>query len=112
VERAVPKRGSIDWLIQPVEKTTFFSEYWETRPLLVHREAPGHLDGLLTIADVDELIGSGRVAYPTLRLVRQGVETPPGDYEVEFRNTSGVERLADPGKVADHFRNGGTVSLN
>lgn len=106
------EKGSLAWLLEPVEPATFLAEFWERKPLLLNRGEPGYLDGLLTIADVDRFLGTGRVAYPTLRLIREGVERAPDTFEVVFENSSGKERLADPGKVAEHYLSGGTISLN
>jgi ribosomal protein L16 Arg81 hydroxylase len=45
-------------LLHPITSAEFFSEYWETRPLLISREDARHFHGLPGIDDVDELITS------------------------------------------------------
>ncbi|MEV0596105.1 cupin domain-containing protein [Nonomuraea cavernae] len=47
---------SLAWLLHPVSTTDFIRSYWETAPLVVHRETPDHFARLPGLDDVDELI--------------------------------------------------------
>lgn len=45
-------------LIDPVGEQTFFSEYWETKPLHVARGAPQHYSPILSGHDIDYIIST------------------------------------------------------
>ena len=46
----------MEWLLAPVAVDDFLHTYWETAPLLIDREEPGHLSVLPGLDDLDELI--------------------------------------------------------
>src|SRR5882724_2311201 len=43
-------------LIAPVTEAKFQSDYWEQKPLIIHRGAPGYYSDLFTLQDFDEAI--------------------------------------------------------
>mmetsp|Transcript_51592 Transcript_51592/g.160068 ORF Transcript_51592/g.160068 Transcript_51592/m.160068 type:complete len:506 (+) Transcript_51592:1734-3251(+) len=51
-ERLTPTEV-LEWLLWPISPSTFFSEYWEKKPLHVRRGRPYHYGGLFAKADLD-----------------------------------------------------------
>jgi len=95
-------------LITPIGLAAFTAEYWERKHLLLHRETPDYYRGLLTLADMDELLSTTRVSASDMRVIADGKETPvselvsenlPGSY------ANAVEMLFS------HYRNGATINL-
>ena len=45
-------------LISPTTIDTFFDEYWQRKPLVVHRDDPKYFAELLTLEDVDTILAT------------------------------------------------------
>jgi hypothetical protein len=58
-------------LLAPVGEEVFFRDHWEKEPLLLSRDDPGHYAGLLSAADVDQVI-----AFTRPKFVGPGAFTP------------------------------------
>ncbi len=50
-------------LVAPVEVERFFAEYWEKQSLLIPRDRPDYFAGLLSAADVDQVIAFTRPKF-------------------------------------------------
>jgi ribosomal protein L16 Arg81 hydroxylase len=92
-------------LLQPIDLSLFWREYWERKPLHVQRDDPGHYSDLLTLDDVDRLLTLSGVQLDNLRVVVDGKETNVS----ELHSVAGVNSLE---ALYEHYRNGSTVSLN
>src|SRR5215212_8659178 len=85
--------------LDPVDAETFFAEYWERRPLVLHRDEPGRFDELLSETDVERLVCSTAMRYPAFRLVREGGQVDLGAYTRDiswrppFTSTADVPRV-------------------
>jgi ribosomal protein L16 Arg81 hydroxylase len=94
-------------LIAPTTVETFLSDYWNTKPLVIHRDAPASFADILTLADVDHIIANSSLHDGDLRLVTDGVETAITELlpkELEGK-TNGLELLYN------RFRAGATINL-
>lgn len=89
---------SIETLIAPLARASFLAEYREKAPLLVARDQPSFYGDLLSLDDVDALLGSADLPAGTVRLLRDGAETP----------APGVTRDS----AFRHFGSGGTIAIN
>jgi ribosomal protein L16 Arg81 hydroxylase len=47
-------------LVSPVSEKEFIAEYWEKKPLMIHRGNPGYYGDLFTLEDFDQSITRGR----------------------------------------------------
>jgi ribosomal protein L16 Arg81 hydroxylase len=74
-------------LIAPVSTETFFSEYWERKPLIVHRNDANYYGDTLTLEDFDRHIASSP-AY-----VKTAEATTKTNTRTEVDSTKGVEDL-------------------
>ena len=75
---SVPGRGqfNIGWLIAPTEADDFWSAYWEREPLVIHRRDPSYYDGLLSLADVDQILATSAIRESDIRVIKRGEHTP------------------------------------
>jgi len=95
---------SLDWLISPVEKERFFREYWESRPLVIHRNQPDYFSSLLSLDDVDRVITTLDRRYPNTILKNAARDVGRRDYTLDGE-------VLDVAKVYQHFADGSTITL-
>lgn len=99
-------------LIAPVGERSFFSEYWEKKPLTIHRNRPAFYASLFSIDAVDGILSSTDLRLPAFRLVKHGAELPPFDYTKDLPwGGSAFEGVVDVEKVLQHYREGATIVL-
>ncbi|EDQ89400.1 uncharacterized protein MONBRDRAFT_25525 [Monosiga brevicollis MX1] len=53
----------LEWLLDPIDLKTFFSEYWETKPLLIRRKNRQRFKGLFSSQQLDDVIRSNYIKY-------------------------------------------------
>lgn len=73
--QAQPSLGLSD-LLSPFSPADFKSEYWEKKPLVIHREDPDHFAEPLTFRDVDHILSTSSVRSSELKVVVNGHEIP------------------------------------
>ena len=93
------------WLIDPLPTAEFERDYYERRLLHVRRAASPYYAELLSVADLDAVLGTHAAGCRDVRLVRGDGEVAPGEYA----NDAGRVRPLD---VARHFDAGATVVFN
>ena len=59
-------------LITPIFVDAFFSQFWELKPLHIHRANERFYRALLTTQDIDDIISSGALRYPAIQLAKGG----------------------------------------
>ncbi len=89
---------SLQDLLGPTPSADFLGEHWGSQPLWVNRSTPGFYAGLLSLGEVDSLIGLHDLPQGSLRLLRDGAEVPAREVnrDAAFR----------------HFGAGGTLAIN
>jgi ribosomal protein L16 Arg81 hydroxylase len=90
------------WLLHPFDLQQFMDEYYEKKPLIVRRQDPGYFRGLLSLADLDAVIGTHGIRHPDLNIVSLGKDIPHADY-------TNVDKEVEPRKAAQLFANGATL---
>ena len=100
---------ALSWLIQPVDLATFQRDYWERRPLVVHRRDPGYYAELMTLDDIDQIMSLSNVASDNLRVVVSGKETPVSEL-VSSQVRNGTTNMLE--EVYQRYRTGSTLVLN
>jgi len=96
--------SSLEWLIHPIGKKTFFSRHWERQPLLVNRNQPEYFSRLLSLDEVDRVLTTLDRRYPDVTLKNASREITEDDYTV------GGDAL-DIARVYQLFREGSTIAL-
>jgi ribosomal protein L16 Arg81 hydroxylase len=98
--------------LEPVSVEEFFAEHWQERPLVVPRDEPGRFDELLSLADVERLICSGGIRYPSFRLVKEGAKLDVRDYTTDLPwRPHAFTGTANVGRVLAEFEAGATIVL-
>ena len=93
------------WLIDPLPAAEFEHEYYEQRLLHVRREPSPYYAELLSVTDLDVVLGTHAASHRDIKLVRGDGDVDPR----EFANDAGRVR---PLEVARHFDDGATVIFN
>ena len=104
--------SALDWTLEPVEAGAFLAEHWDQRPLTVARGEADRFAGLLSSADVEELVCGTGLRAPAFRLVRDGAQIPLGEYtrDVPWR-PGAFTGMAVVSRVAEEFARGATLVL-
>jgi hypothetical protein len=90
---------------------TFVEKVWASR-IHVHHARPADLVGLLSLADVDQLLTSSALRTPALRIAQDGGVLPASRFTRQATIAgSPLTGLVDGRKVLDLFDGGATVVL-
>src|SRR5262245_29583609 len=101
--------SSFEWLLDPIEPTTFFAEFYERKPLLIERQQPSKFASLLSIDAIDRYLSTSNPCRPEVFLVDAARELKPEDYS--FPNSEPPGRIDLP-RAYELFRTGATISLS
>ena len=93
------------WLVDPLPTAEFERDYYEQRLLHIRREASPYYAELLTVADLDTVLGTHAAGHRDIKLVRGDGDIPPAEYA----NDAG---RVQPLEVARHFDDGATIIFN
>ena len=100
---------SLDWLLDPIEPTTFFGEFYERKPLLIERRQPHKFAALLSIDAIDRFLSTTNPCRSDVFLVDAARQLKPEDYS--FANSDPPGRIDLP-RAYELFRTGATISLS
>jgi ribosomal protein L16 Arg81 hydroxylase len=100
---------SFEWLIDPVAPITFFTEFYERKPLLVQRRQASRFASLLSLDSIDRYLATSNPCHPDVFLVDAARELKPDDYS--FPNSEPPGRIDLP-RAYELFRTGATISLS
>ena len=101
-------------LLRPMVPDTFFAEYWQKSPLHIQRGDPGYYKNLLTQEDLENLISSGNLRYPSIKLVPKGTNAfyRPETYTTSLKHGSDViSGIPDVAKIFAEYCAGNSVSI-
>lgn len=87
-------------MVAPITDEAFRTQYWERKPLVVHRGAPGFYDGLFTLQDFDAA------------LMRAPASVKTAEARKEKSAAHKVETAAGLEGVLGDMREGGTLILD
>ena len=90
------------WLIDPLRVAEFERDYYEQRLVHIRREASPYYAQLLSVTDLDIVLGSHAVRHPDISLVLGDGDVPAGEYADDAGRIQPLE-------VARHFDEGATV---
>ena len=91
-------------VIDPVTPDVFFRDYFEQKHLVIRREDRGYYDGLLSMADIDQVLTQMQLSTENLQMVKTGRAYAPDDYSMPNGTIDSV-------RVAKLFAEGATVIL-
>ena len=90
------------WLIDPLRVAEFERDYYEQRMVHIRRDASHYYAELLSVTDLDIVLGAHAARHPDISLVGGDGDVPAGDY------TNDAGRI-QPLEVARRFDDGATV---
>ena len=90
------------WLIDPLPTSEFERDYYEQQLFHIRRRASPYYAELLSVTDLDTVLGTHSARYPDISLVRGDGDVSRGEY------TNDAGRIL-PLDVARHFDDGATV---
>ena len=93
------------WLLDPLPPAVFERDYYEQRLLHVRREPSPYYAELLSVADLDTVLGAHSAGHREIRLIQEDGDIAPRDY------TNEAGRV-DPLEIARRFDAGATVVFN
>ena len=93
------------WLIDPLPTVEFENDYYEQRLFHIRRKASAYYSDLLTVSDLDIVLGTHSAGHRDIKLVR-------ADGDVASREYTNDAGRVQPLEVAKHFDDGATVIFN
>ena len=95
---------SLQWILDPIARDEFFEAYWEARPLVISRNAPGYFDPLLSLDEIDRVITTLNLSHPDLQLVSSAEDI--GARQYTYRSG-----MVDVAKLYQYFADGAQLAL-
>jgi hypothetical protein len=89
-------------LISPFPVDRFFSDYWETKSLIVEGEVPERLQHLITIDETDRILTTLHLHAPEIRLAR-------GEQKLQLEDFTRPSGAIDALAVSQSFAGGTTI---
>lgn len=96
-------------MIYPIDLVTFQRDYWEQAPLVIHRDDPRYFEEVLTLDDVDQELARSGTRLDSLRIVKDGKETPVSALGTSAGRNGSINALE---VLYEYYRNGSTIVLN
>ena len=91
-------------LVDPMPGATFMNQYWQEKPLVIHRHRSTYFSNLLSIEQIEALLANAD-------LPSSGIDVANADEPVD-RNQYVVGGTVDMLKVQQFFSKGGTIVLS
>ncbi|XP_020665844.3 ribosomal oxygenase 1 [Pogona vitticeps] len=92
-----------EWLLSPISPQCFFDQYWEKKPLLIHRHNPNYYQGFFSTAEFDAILRDNDVQF--------GVNLDVTSYADGKRETHNPVGRALPAVVWDFYKHGCSLRL-
>ena len=94
----------VGFLVGPHGADDFFENYYEKKPLRVHREEPSRYSDLLSIKRIDKILASVDLPVGSVDMAR----TDPPIHRNDYTFDTG---FADRGAIVRHFQQGATIIM-
>jgi ribosomal protein L16 Arg81 hydroxylase len=66
------RAGRLEHLLHPVARDDFLADYWEQRPLVLHRRDAGYYRDLFSLRTLDDILANSNVRS-SVRVVKKGL---------------------------------------
>jgi len=94
-----------DSIIAPITRKQFFEEYWEKKPLLLHRKSPTYYGDLLTLKSLDRVLTSHTLTGNNAFIANARNNVDPKEYTF-------LDGSIDLARLYQKFADGGTIGFN
>jgi ribosomal protein L16 Arg81 hydroxylase len=100
----------LEKIISPTGLPLFEDVYFEKKPLLISRNDSNYFRDLISIESIDSYLERKDIRYPSIRLVKNGLELPQTDYLADFPyGTKVFDRVIDNDRFFSLFNEGATA---
>src|SRR5205809_5138566 len=106
--------NGLSWgdLLAPIRPDVFVTDYLQKKPLHISGRNTRCYSDAVTLETFHEIVTSGTLQHPALRLVRDGVEIRPHEFITEGIGAGGsASRPVDVGRVLVLYRTGATIVM-
>ncbi|MEM7256055.1 MAG: cupin domain-containing protein [Pseudomonadota bacterium] len=93
------------YILAPVTRDEFFARYWEQQPLHVERSDSRYFSHLVSVADIDQLLSTGKRSLADIQIADANRDVRVADY-------SDDNQRIDAAAVRRHYLEGSTIVLN
>ncbi len=103
----------LEGVLHPTTPDAFIRHHWEDAPLVLEGRGREIFDGLLSLDELDQILTTTGLRYPTFRLIKQGKALPTQSYTVgpiEW-GTGAVDAFINYENVRSLMRDGATLVL-
>lgn len=95
--------------LSPIDKSSFFSEFYQKKHLFISRNNQEYYSGVFNLKDVDYYLSKSDNYYPSIRMAQDGKELMYEKYVT--KDTFGEKGLIQNDKVYESFYSGATIVL-
>lgn len=95
-------------IITPLNSQDFFSEYWDEKVKLIHRNSENFYDNILKSEQVAKVLNSNDLYYPLLRVAKAGEYL---DYKSYTLQKYGDDKRIDIEKLYNYFGEGYSIIM-
>lgn len=92
----------VEWLFAPLALEEFQEDYYEQRACLIKRGQPEYYSKLVSLADLDDVLGNGHLRHPKISMARAAEDVLVADFT--YRG-----RMVDPVSAAHLVDDGATL---
>lgn len=103
----------LNYILEPVINDKFFEDYWEKEILYLDRNDKRYFEGLFSIDDLDIIVASGHLRYPSLKLSKDGLPLDKAQYTLRSVQRGGdtFDFEVDIDAVHRYYTEGATIRL-
>jgi hypothetical protein len=99
-------------LLSPISLETFFSSYWEKKPLKICHGDTGFFRSLFTTEMLASILEHRYLRFPGVRLFLAGQEMPPSEFtRMAVVGMEKVSDVIDPAGILNHYDHGATIHI-
>jgi ribosomal protein L16 Arg81 hydroxylase len=96
---------TFDKLIAPMTAAEFFAEYWEKKPLRIHRQSPSYYGDLLSLRALDRVLTTQSLTRDFAFIANAAKQVAPEDFTLP-------DGTVDTSRLFQQFADGGTIVFN
>jgi ribosomal protein L16 Arg81 hydroxylase len=95
----------LERLIAPISRERFVTDYFEKKPLVVHREQADYFADVLTLDEIDRMITTFQLAHPDVSMVDATRQVRSSDYTY-------ANGVIDVARLYERYFQGATIIMN
>lgn len=100
-----PAQTALSLVLDPLSLSDFMQQYWEREPLHIERDDAGYFSGILNIRQVESVLSSHELRFPSVQLSRKLSPVAVAAY------TDGDNRIM-PHRLIEEHRQGATIVMS